>query len=37
MARETLTRRGDDKTVVIDPDADYFGTKLAERSLVTPD
>jgi uncharacterized protein YbjT (DUF2867 family) len=37
MARETLARRGDDKTVVIDPDAEYFGTKLAERSLVTSD
>lgn len=37
MARDVLTRRGDDKTVVIDPDAKYFGTALAERSLVTPD
>jgi uncharacterized protein YbjT (DUF2867 family) len=37
MARETLKRRGDDKTVVVDPEAQYFGTKLAERSLVTPD
>jgi len=37
MAREVLARRGDDKTVVVDPDAQYFGTQLAERSLVTPD
>jgi uncharacterized protein YbjT (DUF2867 family) len=37
MARDVLARRGDDKTVVVDPDAQYFGTKLAERSLVTPD
>jgi uncharacterized protein YbjT (DUF2867 family) len=37
MARDSLARRGDDKTVVVDPDARYFGTKLSERSLVTPD
>jgi hypothetical protein len=37
MARDVLARRGDDKTVVVDPDAHYFGTRLAERSLVTPD
>jgi uncharacterized protein YbjT (DUF2867 family) len=37
MARDALARRGDDKTVVVDPDARYFGTLLAERSLVTPD
>jgi uncharacterized protein YbjT (DUF2867 family) len=37
MARDVLTRRGDDKTVVVDPQAAYFGTRLAERSLVTPD
>src|SRR4051812_15989839 len=37
MARDVLARRGDDKAVVVDPDARYFGTKLAERSLVTPD
>ena len=37
MARETLARRGDDKMVVVDPDAEYFGTELTERSLVTPD
>jgi uncharacterized protein YbjT (DUF2867 family) len=37
MARDALKRRGDDKTVVVDPNAAYFGTLLAERSLVTPD
>jgi uncharacterized protein YbjT (DUF2867 family) len=37
MARDVLSRRGDDKTVVVDPQARYFGTLLAERSLVTPD
>jgi uncharacterized protein YbjT (DUF2867 family) len=37
MARDVLARRGDDKTVVVDPNAHYFGTALAERSLVTPD
>ena len=37
MARDVLARRGDDKTVVIDPQAGYFGTLLAEGSLVTPD
>jgi uncharacterized protein YbjT (DUF2867 family) len=37
MARDALARRGDDKTIVIDPHAGYFGTALAERSLVTPD
>jgi uncharacterized protein YbjT (DUF2867 family) len=37
MARDVLARRGDDKTVVVDPQVGYFGTQLAERSLVTPD
>ena len=37
MARDALARRGDDKTVVVDPQARYFGTRLDERSLVTPD
>ena len=37
MARDVLALRGDSKTIVIDPDARYFGTSLAERSLVTPD
>jgi uncharacterized protein YbjT (DUF2867 family) len=36
MARDVLTRRGDDKTVIVDQEARYFGTQLAERSLVTP-
>jgi uncharacterized protein YbjT (DUF2867 family) len=37
MARDSLTRRGDTKAVVVDPGAQYFGTALEERSLVTPD
>ena len=37
MARDVVSRRGDDKTVVVDRQAHYFGTRLAERSLVTPD
>jgi uncharacterized protein YbjT (DUF2867 family) len=37
MARAVLADRGEDKTVVVDPHAHYFGTQLAERSLVTPD
>jgi uncharacterized protein YbjT (DUF2867 family) len=37
MARDVLARRGDDKTVVVDPQARYFGTTLELRSLVTPD
>ena len=37
MARDVLARRGDDKTVVVDPQARYFGTQLEQRSLVTPD
>jgi uncharacterized protein YbjT (DUF2867 family) len=38
MARESLTRQGDDaKTVVVDPEATYFGTPLQRDSLVTPD
>ena len=37
MARDSLGRRGYDKTVVVDPEAAYFGAKLTERSLVTPD
>jgi uncharacterized protein YbjT (DUF2867 family) len=37
MARAVLSAKGDDKTVVVDPKAGYFGTQLAERSLVTPD
>lgn len=37
MARDSLARRNDDKSVVVDKDATYFGTTLSERSLVTPD
>ncbi len=37
MARDSLARRGEDKAVVVDPKAKYFGTVLEERSLVTPD
>lgn len=38
MARESLARQGDDtKTVVVDPEATYFGTLLQRNSLVTPD
>jgi uncharacterized protein YbjT (DUF2867 family) len=37
MARDSLTRRGDDKAVVVADDAEYFGTRLHQRSLVTPD
>jgi uncharacterized protein YbjT (DUF2867 family) len=37
MARESLARQGDDtKTVVVDPEAGYFGTLLQRDSLVTP-
>ncbi len=37
MARDSLTRRGATKDVVVDTKAKYFGTALEERSLVTPD
>ncbi|HEX2284177.1 MAG TPA: NAD(P)H-binding protein [Mycobacterium sp.] len=37
MAREVLTRRGEDKTVAVDPQARYFGTRLQRDSLVTAD
>ncbi len=37
MARDSLASRGEDKSVVVDPKAKYFGTVLDERSLVTPD
>ena len=38
MARDALARKGDDnKTVVIDPEARYFGAALGRNSLVTPD
>jgi uncharacterized protein YbjT (DUF2867 family) len=37
MANDVLGRRGGNKTVVVDPQARYFGTALQLRSLVTPD
>lgn len=38
LARDTLARNGDTTTtVVVDPNAQYFGTALGTRSLVTPD
>jgi uncharacterized protein YbjT (DUF2867 family) len=36
MARDVLARQGDSKTVVVDPQATYFGTPLSTNSLVTP-
>ena len=38
MARDVLARTGDNtKTVVVDPEARYFGAALSMDSLVTPD
>jgi len=38
MARDALARKGDDtKTIVVDPEARYYGAALGTRSLVTPD
>jgi uncharacterized protein YbjT (DUF2867 family) len=38
LAREALAARGDEgKTVIVDPEARYFGAKLRTNSLVTPD
>jgi uncharacterized protein YbjT (DUF2867 family) len=37
MANDVVGRRGGNKTVVVDPQARYFGTALQLRSLVTPD
>ena len=38
LARDALAAKGDDtKTVIIDPEARYFGAKLATGSLVTGD
>ena len=34
MARDVLAKQGDSKTVVVDPDATYFGTPLATNSPV---
>lgn len=35
MAREVLARRGEAKTVVVDPQVGYFGAPLLMNSLVT--
>jgi uncharacterized protein YbjT (DUF2867 family) len=35
MAREVLARQGEAKTVVVDPQVQYFGTPLSMNSLVT--
>lgn len=37
MARAVLDKKGDDKAVVIDPQATYFGTAVDDNSLVTGD
>lgn len=37
MARAVLAKQGDDKPVVIDPQAKYFGTAVDDNSLVTGD
>ena len=38
LARDALAARGDgSKTVVVDPNAHYFGAALSTNSLVTPD
>jgi len=38
LARDALARKGDDtKTIVVDPEARYFGAALTTRSLVTPE
>jgi uncharacterized protein YbjT (DUF2867 family) len=36
LARDSLARQGEAKTVIVDPHAEYFGTPLATNSLVTP-
>jgi uncharacterized protein YbjT (DUF2867 family) len=36
MAREVLATRGEDKSVVVDPQARYFGAPLTTNSLVVP-
>jgi uncharacterized protein YbjT (DUF2867 family) len=36
LARESLARQGDDKPVIVAPQAAYFGTPLSTNSLVTP-
>jgi uncharacterized protein YbjT (DUF2867 family) len=38
MARDALARKGDGtKSIVVDPEARYYGAALKTRSLVTPD
>jgi uncharacterized protein YbjT (DUF2867 family) len=38
LARDALARKGDaTKTIVVDPEARYYGAALDQRSLVTPD
>jgi uncharacterized protein YbjT (DUF2867 family) len=37
MARAVLAAKGDDKPVVVDPQATYFGTAVDDNSLVTGD
>ena len=38
LARDALARRGDEtKTVIVDPEARYYGARLETKSLVTPD
>jgi uncharacterized protein YbjT (DUF2867 family) len=37
MARDALAAKGDIKTVVVDPDARYFGAAMSTNSLMTPD
>ena len=38
LARDALARKGDStKTIVVDPEARYFGAKLTTNSLVIPD
>nr|WP_090281480.1 NAD(P)H-binding protein [Mycolicibacterium komanii]CRL77844.1 dTDP-4-dehydrorhamnose reductase [Mycolicibacterium komanii] len=37
LARAVLAKRGDDRRVVVTGEATYFGTRLAEGSLVTGD
>ncbi|MDT5020087.1 MAG: hypothetical protein QOG47_1440 [Mycobacterium sp.] len=36
MARDVLAARGEDKTVVVDPQATYFGAHLSTNTLVVP-
>ncbi|MGH3536622.1 MAG: NmrA family transcriptional regulator, partial [Pseudonocardiaceae bacterium] len=37
LARTVLAHRGENTPVVVDPSATYFGTAVAENSLVTGD